>query len=439
MKSLGCIIMSSLVVFLVATSTSWAAPPSENCGQVDNGSGETVTSISDCMDQLLTAQSDMIDAVEEVVIGMQGMNLSSFGVERFGMRRSVMEEDLMPNIQFLRDEHGRAMAANKAVDDADYDEAFEKADQEKRGKCNLSDIKFFESLKGDDPPGLRDPDSKFGDDKCNVFSAIIDIPGAPNDGDVVHVNERRENMCEQVCADRVNPNPMGKPRKQERKDRVVGRLTDGIAATFRATEAISGASANLSDLRFQLSRVDFRSSAASDICVSGFDLSGVFVISAAVVSAANSAASFVTAALEVAKDNAEPPANQTVAGFNGGAAVVPFAVAAGISKLITEALGIVEKGLVLTGEIVSAFREDTLELCLKSVRDDTVILKDEFEGPDGAIFKLQEAVTQLQGSAMQTNAELAAMKAELALMKGLLETTLDLLLTPTGRREGFQP
>ena len=122
MKSLGCIIMSSLVVFLVATFTSWAAPPSEDCGQVDNGMGETVASISDCMDQLLTAQSDMIDAVEEVVIGMQGMNLSSFGVERFGMRQSVMEEDLMPNIQFLRDEHGRAMAANKAVDDADYDE-----------------------------------------------------------------------------------------------------------------------------------------------------------------------------------------------------------------------------------------------------------------------------------------------------------------------------
>jgi hypothetical protein len=449
MKSFGRNIMFFLAVFLVAMATSWAAPRSEDCGQADNAVGETETSVSTCVDELLTAQLGMINAVEDVVIEMQGVNLSFFGAERLGLRQSTMQEDLMAHIQLLRDEHGRAMAASKSVEEADYEEAFAKADQEKGKNCGLSDLPFKESLEGSDPPGLRDPDpSKFGDGKCNVFEAIVDIPGAPNDGDVVHVNERRENMCELVCADRVNPNPPPntlntlaepKPRKQERKERVVRRLTDDIDATFRATETISGASANLSALRFQLSRANFSSSGTSDICVSGFDLSGVFVISGAAVAAANSAASFVTAALEIAKDNAEPPANQTVAGFNAGSAVVPFAVAAGISKLITEALGIVEKGLVLTGEIVSAFREDTLELCLKSVRDNTVTLNGEFEGPDGAIFKLQADVDDLKLKAGDANAELAAIKAELALVKSLLEATRDLLLTPQGRREGFQP
>jgi hypothetical protein len=447
MRSFGRNIMSFLAVLLVAMSASWAGPQTEDCGQVNNAVGQPETSVSTCMDELLEAQLGMINAVEDVATEMQGVNLSFIGAERFGLRRSTMQEDLTAHIQLLRDEHGRAMAANKAVEEADYEEAFANADQEKGKNCGLSDLPFKESLKGSDPPGLRDPDpSKFGDGKCNVFSAIVDIPGAPNDGDVVHVNERRENMCEKVCADRVNPNPPPntlntmadpKPRKQERKERVVRRLTDDIDATVRATGTISGASANLSALRFQLSRANFSSSETSDICVSGFDLSGVFVISGAAVAAANSAASFVTAALEIAKDNAEPPANQTVAGFNAGAAVSPFAIAAGISKLITEALGIVEKALVLTGEIVSAFREDTLELCLKSVRDNTVTLNGEFEGPDGAIFLLQADVADLKLKAGEAAAELAAIKAELAFVKSLLETTRDLLLTPQGQREGF--
>ncbi|MDP2622617.1 MAG: hypothetical protein Q8Q29_02330, partial [Actinomycetota bacterium] len=138
MRSFGCIIMSSLVVFLVAMSTSWAAPPTEDCGQVDNGSGKTATSVSACMDQLLAAQLGMIDAVEDVVIEMEGVRRSFSGAERFGLRQSATQEDLSAHIQLLRAEHGRAMAASKAVEEADYEEAFARADQEKGKNCKLS-------------------------------------------------------------------------------------------------------------------------------------------------------------------------------------------------------------------------------------------------------------------------------------------------------------
>ncbi len=442
MKTLGWTVRSSLVVLLAATSTSWAQgpPPPTICGQVATASGDSKVSVSGCMGELLTAQLAMIVAVEGVVNEMHGMNLSAFGAERFGLRKSIMEDDLKAKIQFLHDEHDRALAANEVVEDDDYEEAFAKADQDKGKKCTFSDMPFKDSLDGDPPPGLQPvTDPRFGNNRCDIFDAV-DL-----DDNDVRVNERKENMCERVCADRQNPNGSG-ARKEERKIRVALRLTDGIAATHRATARISEASANLASLRLQLSSAASRSSGPSDICVSGFDLPAVFEIAATSASLANIAVAFVTAGLEVAKDNVKPAANQTVAGFNVGSTVIPFALVAGLSKMLEEVIAAVEKGLVLTAQIVSAFREDTLEVCLGSVRDtvvnvrdDTVMLKGEFEGPDGAIFKLQEDVDDLQVKAGDTNDALAAIREELALMKTLLEANRDLLLTPLGRRGGFKP
>jgi hypothetical protein len=48
-------------------------------------------------------------------------------------------------------------------------------------------------------------------------------------------------------------------------------------------------------------------------------------------------------------------------------------------------------------------------------------------------------VDELKVKAGEGNTELATIKAELALVKSLLEATRDLLLTPPGRREGFNP
>jgi hypothetical protein len=202
------------------------------------------------MDELLASQLDMIDSVEEVVMEMESMNKGAFRAAPLAM--SSGEDDLMEKLQFLRDEHGRVSEANDAAEEADYDEAFSKADKVKGAKCTLSDINFYESLEDDNfiPPGLKSvDDNKFGNEKCDVFSAT-DL-----DGDSVKVNERKENMCEHVCADKTNG--MGKPRKKERKKRVVGRLSDGIAAATRASGMMSAAAANMSSVNRQLSEAYF--------------------------------------------------------------------------------------------------------------------------------------------------------------------------------------
>ena len=406
-KLFESIVMLSLLILLAAPSTTWAEG---ECGQV-NSSGEI--SVSVCMAELLTAQVGMIDSVEDVVMEMESMNLASFGAAPVALSSS--EDDLMEKLQFLRDEHGRAVEANDAVEETDYDEAFSKADKVKGKQCRLSDINFYESLENDNfiPPGLASVnDNKFGNDKCDVFSAI-DL-----DGNSVKVNERKENMCEQVCADKVNPNEMkpngmmGKPRKEERKERVVGRLSDGIAASNSAAGMMSAAAANMHSLNRQLFKADF-SSSATDICESGFDVPALLEIIATGVSIANSVVGFTTALLETLKDNVEPAANQTVAGFNAGSSVIPFALVAGISKMAGEVVGGVEKGLTIAAQITSAHTADTLQDCLTSVRDNT---------------------DDLKIKAGNTEDALARMEKELAQLKSLVEQNRELLMTPPGKR-----
>ena len=400
-KSFEWIVKLSLLVLLALSSTTWAKG---ECGQVDSN-GEM--SVSVCMGELLDSQLDMINSVEGVVMEMESMNRVSFGAAPLTMSHS--EGELMEKLQFLRDEHGRVEAANEATEENDYDEAFSKADKVKGEKCALSDINFFESLEIDNfiPPGLKSvDDNKFGNGKCDVFSAT-DL-----DNNSVKVNERKENMCEQVCADKVNPNGMGKLRKKERKERVVGRLSDGIAAATRASNMMSAATANMSNLNRQLSKADFSSSAA-DICESGFDVPALLEIIATGVGIANSAVGFNTALLETLKDNVEPAANQTVAGFNAGSSVAPFALVAGISKMAGEVVGGVEKGLTVAAQIVSARTADTVQDCLTSVRDKT----------DDLLIK-----------AGNTEGALSEIKAEMALLKRLAEQNRELLMTPQGTR-----
>lgn len=401
-KSFEWIVMLSLLVLLAAPSTTWA-----ECGQVDSN-GEM--SVSVCMDELLASQLDMINSVEGVVMEMESMNRTSLGAAPLTMSSS--EDDLMEKLQFLRDEHGRVAAANDATDENDYDEAFSKADKVKGKQCTLSDINFFESLENENfiPPGLKSvDDNKFGNDKCDVFSAT-DL-----DDNSVKVNERKENMCEQVCVDKVNPNGTGKPRKKERKERVVGRLSDGIAAATRASGMMSAATANMSSLNRQLSKADF-SSSATDVCDSGFDVPALLEIIATGVGIANSAVGFTTALLETLKDNVEPAANQTVAGFNAGSSVIPFALVAGISKMAGEVVGGVEKGLTIAAQIVSARTADTVQDCLTSVRDKTDDLLIKAGNTDGALKRIE---------------------TEMALLKSLAEQNRELLLTPQGARPGW--
>jgi hypothetical protein len=416
-KLFESIVMLSLLILLAAPSTTWAEG---ECGQVDPN-GEV--SVSVCMDELLASQLNMIESVEDVVTEMDSMNLALFGAAPLALSSS--EDDLMKKLQFLRDEHGRAVAADDAVEETDYDEAFSKADKVKGEKCTLSDINFYESLEIDNfiPPGLKSvDDNKFGNNKCDVFSAT-DL-----DDKSVKVNERKENMCEQVCDDKVNPNkdnPNGmgkKPRKKERKERVVGRLSDGIAAANSAAGMMSAAAANTYSLNRQLSITDF-SSSVTDICESGFDVPALLEIIATGVSIANSVVGFTTALLETLKDNVEPAANQTVAGFNAGSAVIPFALVAGISKMAGEVVGGVEKGLTIAAQIVSAHTADTLQDCLTSVRDNTDDLKIKAGNTEDALARIEK--------------ELALLKSVVEQNQELLGQNQELLVTPQGKREGW--
>jgi hypothetical protein len=109
----------------------------------------------------------------------------------------------------------------------------------------------------------------------------------------------------------------------------------------------------------------------------------------------------------------EPAANQTVAGFNAGSSVIPFALVAGISKMAGEVVGGVEKGLTIAAQIVSARTADTLQECLTSVRDKA----------DNLLIK-----------AGDTEDALKRIEAELTLLKSSVEQNRELLGTPQGKR-----
>lgn len=471
MNSFGWIVMSSLVVFFVPTSPSWAqtaASPPTNC---EDGS------IGSCVGDLLDEELEMIDQVELLLRDMQAMGLLSLAQDRFAMASAGpdTQADFFARINTLRNEHARAMAANDATPDSEYDEMFQQADKEKGKNCKFSDINFFNSVldaNGDPDPallGLKSipTSSKFGNGKCDIFEAVN------LEDETVKVNERKENMCEKVCTEK--PNQQGKS-----KGRAVGGLIDALASARGANLSLVAQRASilelgsiLSDLQSSASNPQF---AGADPCAPGTPGPGadliaarVFNITITVFDGVIVVGNIVTEVLKTVADIADKPCKQTVAGFNASAACIPFTVAFHISKgifdllkgartLIADARSIV----ATEAKIVSAGKIDQGKACSKIIRDDTVKLKGEFGGgqcvnlvcdggPDdsnvcandgdcsrGAIVILQGAVDLLNAKAGQTSAKLAEVTAELAVMKSLLEETRDFLLTPQGRRKGFK-
>lgn len=501
MKSFGWMVMSSLAVFLVATSTSWAQPgPSEpTCGQRVTAGGDTETSIKVCMEAQLEEQALMVAALRNMCNEMERLNLSSFIAERYGLRVSGIGEDLTADLQFLDDELTRAVDGNEASEDADYDASFESADKEKGDRCKLSDELFIASLNGDNPPGLKplngtrlaDFDIRFGDGKCNVFKALIDNPGGIGDNDEVLVNERREDMCELVCQDRGNPNNRDRPRKDERKERAAARVTDSIAATGRATVALNDVTANLFALRLKLSRDEFRSLDQSDVCQSGFDLRDDFDVMLAKLSVASNALSIVHAIASGITGVISPPADQAVAGFNAAMAKLVTNVVAGLANTAKAIVNTVQASAVLRVETINFAQADASKSCIKSVRDEFkhVCVGGESAGDicgakadcgtgtceAGAIVMLTDglfaefmcdggknagktcdrnvdcqggtcdtenggAILKLLQGGNDTEVALQRIMEDVAELRSLVEANRDLLLTPPGQRKGgFRP
>jgi hypothetical protein len=471
MKSFGWMVMSSLAVFLVATPTSWAqeaaAPPTCADG-----------SIGSCVGELLDIQLDTINEVEGMLVDMQAMNMFSFGREQLGLaaQGGGPEEDLFARIQTLRNQHARAKGANDATTDDEFDEMIEQADTEKGKNCKFSDKLFVESLEGEPPPGLMpdgldDPNSKFNDGKCNIFDAF-ELDGTP-----VKVNERKENMCERVCEEKMVG---GQGQRGKSKERLVGGLVDAISSARGAMQSLSAQRARVSELglvfaALRLSEANPRLSTATSVpgdpCAPGTPGPGADLIAARALNITITAfdavlvvGNIVTEVLKTIADIADKPCKQTVAGFNASAACIPFTVAFHISKGIFGVVGGVKsilgdaRSIVATeAKIVSAGKVDKGKACSKIIRDDFEgggqcvggkcdggpddgnDCTDDSDCSDGAIVILQADVEILKAGVAQTNAKLAEVKAELALMKSLLEETRDLLLTPTGRRDGFKP
>ena len=444
MKSFGWIVMSSLVVFLMATSTSWAQAggPRLTC---DEGS------VGSCIGDMLDEQSSLMDEVDGLLDDMAAAGIFSFGRDQFGLgtQEIEIEEDLRERMAKLRNANGRAGETNAAITDEEYDEMLEQGDRGTgKQQCKLSDIPFFESLGGEDPPGLMPLGSQFGDGKCNIFTAMDE------DGKTVRVNERKENMCERVCEVKGK----GKPEDQtgKSKGRFIGSMQDAISSVSVARQSISLQRANIDGLGvllsgLRLSATDFSSSQTGDACDPGEPGPGADLIAEAVLQgiiAFNDVLIVLSDGVVVVTGGIaagmKVATNHTFAGFNASTAALPMTVThhsfRGVSlvlKAIKTGLGDAKAGVSIAAKFVRSLKADKAKACSK-------LINDEFDGPDGAIFTLQAdvdilkaATTALQGDAAQTTADVAAIKAEVALIKSLLEETRDLLLTPAGLRPGF--
>jgi hypothetical protein len=427
MNAPGRFVMSSLAVLLLAAASSPAAAQPTDC--------ETSGSIGKCMGDLLAAQDDLIDELETMLDSAKDMNLFSLGRDRFGLDRGPdLQQELADRVESLRRENGRGKAANLTNTDEDYDEMIDQGDTVKGKKCKMSDIPFYESLAGSPPPGLRSTGPKFGDTKCNVFDAVDE------NGNSVRVNERRENMCERVCEEKKVG---GQGQKGKSKERLIGRMSDGISASQSAAKSLRAHSARVTELgylvsRLQLAERDFGALKAGndDVCDSGVQIPVDLIVAEAInvvivgLDVAVTAGNLITEILDTIKDVTEDVCQQDAAGFNGSSGCIPLTVAVHVSKGITDVLDGIKGGLgstrdiiLLGGEIVRSFQTDTLQTCTKEIKTDTDTLKSE--------------LTKLKADVGQTNDALVVLSEELAMVRSLVEANRDLLLTPQGRRDGF--
>jgi hypothetical protein len=322
-------------------------------------------------------------------------------------------------------------------------------DKEKvRGSCKLSDINYYNSLKDEDdpflPPGYLWVDTgngknKFGNNKCDVFDAR-DL-----DDNIVKVNERTENMCEEICKEKAG-------QGGQSKDRFLANLDDAISTSRQANLMISSQTAMIYELGILLSELQSLEAKIenTDVCdVSGRDELGnldaeeVLQIIITIFDGVVVVTDILVQIAEFGKDIAEKPCGQTVAGFNANTACTPmvfiYHIANGANDILKNAitiLGDAKEFVALAAEKDEASDSLDAKACTKEIRD-------EFVGT-GKIVVLQQDVVTLDGkvnalaaAAGDTNAMLLEVKETLRLMNIIIETNQDLLLTPSGQRDNF--
>jgi hypothetical protein len=450
-KTFGWIVMFALLVFFVASSTSWAGRDCPDCED----------SVGGCIDEILCEEEGMIDDVEAIVIDIEAvmqdltaMGLFSAGGDYAGLevRIAEMPAEILARLETLENDRGRAQSANNANTDEEYDDMLGQADKEKKKNCKDTDMPFYESLEGELPPGYtwadtsnnpgHGPPNLLGNGKCDLFAAEyegVDDEGNPITVSVM-VNERSENMCEPDCK--------GKAGQQgQSRGRFLGGMNDAILSASIARRSISIQRTQMAALRVQISELrlsgaDFSSLQVDDVCFDGTappTPAVLYVIlgldsTIAALDVILVAGNIVTEVLEAIKDTAEPPSQQDAFGFNASSVGIPLSVAFHISKGIFGALAGVKDILGSSINIIKdamdidkADDHDYTNDCRKEIRDKTDLLQED-------VTALQGATADLQESADQTNAKLDEMKI---LLEAEFARIKELLITPTGKRAGF--
>jgi len=364
-----------------------SAPPAN--AQSSVACGASTDSIKACADEIFTAQVDLLNEVEGLINDTQSLRMYALGAQA-----SQVDDDLLERIDALREERQRGKDANDDAEEADYDEMIAQANRQKGKKC-----KWEEVLEDDDDPEAFVPTgltlnypTNLGNGKCDVFTA------KDANNETVKVHERKQNLCERVCEE-------NEAKKKRKKDRVVGRMGDGIAATLRASERIKGE-------RVRIAQLGLRISSASNICEPVFEIP----FSDPIGAGALVALSIVTEVLDAARDIGERGADQTGAGFNCAVCSIVLEVAFHVSN---GAKDIVGTGMDLLG----SFQTDAILSCVQSIKTDSEALKLDTAAMKGDIGDLK---------AGQAGAD-----EVLEDIKSLVRQNQLLLLTPHGQRDGF--
>ncbi len=379
-------ITTASAIILAGVFVLWASPAN---AQSSVECGASTDTIKACADEIFTAQIDLLDQVEGLINDTQSLRMYALGTQA-----SQVDDDLLERIKALREERQRGKDANDDAEEADYDEMIAQANRQKGKKC-----KWEEVLEDDDDPEAFVPTgltleypTNLGNDKCDVFTAK-DAAGKK-----VKVHERKQNLCERVCEE-------NEAKKKRKKDRVVGRMGDGISATLKASDRIKGE-------RVRIAQLGLRFSSASNVCEPVFEIP----FSDPIGAGALVALSIVTEVLDAVRDSGERGSDQTAAGFNCAACAIPLEVAFHVSNGAKEIVGI---GMDLLG----SFQTDAILSCVQSIKTDSEALK-----LDTAAMKRDIG---------DLKAGQAGADEVLEDIKSLVRQNQLLLLTPHGQRDGF--
>jgi hypothetical protein len=428
-------VAASLAAFLATTPVSSAAPKTEDCEQGAVAIAPVDTSLGACMDKIILEQGLLLAEAAELVTAAEEVKSLYLG-----RAKKETDDDLQTRIDTIAEEQKRAEEASTDTEDADYEEMIEQADKEKDRQGEKCKGKWVESgevmSEPEDflPPGFSNPDDRLGDGECKFFFAEDQFGHTD-----VKVQERSiPHLCLRVCDDKLEQGAslIGPPKKkkEKRKERIAGRMTDGLSTARKAIERLKSENQRMAALRLLatqprsilpdsgLASANLVSANGLGACEAVFEFPTDLVIIAS-MTVAIGVTKTLTNVLDGVRDGTERACDQTAAGFNGSAACTVLEVVYHVSNGITDLLEVGRDGVEVGFGIVNSQQTDAIHACAESIKTDTEILKEDTEFLKGKTGGLDTAVAELTD--------------DVAALKILVEHNRDLLLTPQGRRQDF--